>query len=275
MADLERPTDLILVRHGQSEANVVQKGFKEGKDIRTKEFHGRHDSEFRLSKRGIKQAKAAGAFIKSNFLDTDYWPDRFLCSPLNRTMETAIEMGISDEWEFRDELREREWAEVSLLSPQERREVYQHNEKLRQMSYYYWRPPGGESIADVVTNRTKPLLSTLYRENRGNSVIMVTHGEFIWAMRCHLERLHPIEFNIQDKDPAYKLPNCVLIHYSRRHPESGELNDRFMWRRVICPWDDKQSWNDGQWLELPLQRRAVTSSQMRKWFERAKPLKFE
>ena len=230
MTEPKRPVEIVLVRHGESEANVVHNLAKKGiLKIYSQDFINRHDSEYRLSKNGITQAKSAGKFIKQQI--TSYkTPTRFLTSPYNRTMETAVNLNVSDSWEVRDEIREREWAEASNLSPEERRNKYEINESLRQMSYYYWRAPGGESIADVVHNRVRLIIETIYRENAGERALLVTHGEFIWAMRFFLERLHPIEFNNQDSDPQYKISNCFVLQYSRRNPKTCDLSDHSSWR---------------------------------------------
>lgn len=272
MDEPKRPSDIILIRHGQSEANLIHDAQKQGKHIvNYGDFHNRHDSEYRLSPQGIEQAKSAGEFLLKNCLKEGE-PVRFLVSPYNRTMETAVNLGLSNNWEFRDEIREREWAEASVLSPEDRREKYETNERLKEMSYYYWRPPGGESIADVIHNRVRLILSTIYRENVGEKVIMVTHGEFIWAMRSYLERLHPNEFNVQDKDPNYKISNCFILHYSRHNPAKPEQADHFEWRRGVCPWDSSRSWQGGAWTHRPIRRRSVSAEQMRTWYEPFKPL---
>jgi broad specificity phosphatase PhoE len=272
MSEPNRPSDIILVRHGQSEANIIHEAQKVGKKVKSyRAFHERHDSEYRLSANGIEQAKKAGGFMLEHCVSS-YEDTRYLVSPYNRAMETAVQLGISDNWEIRDEIREREWAEASSLSPEERREKYEANERLKEMSYYYWRTPGGESIADVVHNRVRLIIDTIYRENAGQKVVMVTHGEFIWAMRTFLERLHPIEFNEQDRNSAYKISNCFVLHYSRKNPDNGELADHFEWRRGICPWDSNRSWSQGEWTSTPIRRRSVTTQDMKKWYEPFTPL---
>ena len=59
------PEDLYLVRHGESEGNLVNERSWKGDDsLFTQEHLGRHSFEWHLTDRGIEQAKAAGAFLR-------------------------------------------------------------------------------------------------------------------------------------------------------------------------------------------------------------------
>ena len=49
------------------------------------------------------------------------------------------------------------------------------------------RPPGGESLADVV-GRVHTFLDTLFRDRAGQKVLVVTHGGTIRCLRFALER---------------------------------------------------------------------------------------
>jgi len=270
---VHKPVEIVLVRHGQSEGNVINHRLKAGEDIVVPGYRERHESLLRLSPLGVEQARAAGSWVLKNVIEPADYNFRLMTSPYNRAMETAVEMGISDLWEPRLELREREWAEAAYLSPEERREAFERNEQLRQMSYYFWPPPGGgESVARMVDNRIKANLGTLYREDAGAGAIMVTHGETMWGYRVPLEKLHPLEFNEQDRDPAYHIPNCMIIRYKRQDPRSGEMLEHFEWRQAVCPWDASQSWAEGEWVNVQAGRRNVPTSQLQNWYEAYPPL---
>jgi broad specificity phosphatase PhoE len=51
------------------------------------------------------------------------------------------------------------------------------------------RPPGGESLADVV-GRVHMFLDVLFRDRIGQKVLVVTHGGTIRCFRFALERWH-------------------------------------------------------------------------------------
>lgn len=274
MADVQKPLDIIMVRHGESEGNVINRRLKKGEQTDLpEEYKNRHESLLRLSTLGKKQAKATGEWLKKNVLKNAKYPFRFMVSPYNRTMETAYLLGISKEWEPRTEIREREWAHMAYLSPVERRQLYEADERLREMSYYFWTPPGGESIARMIDNRVRSVINTIYRENPGQGVIMVTHGEFMWGARALMEKLHPLEFNEQDKDPAFHISNTMVIQYSRKDPKTGKLADHFEWRLAVCPWDASRSWDKGEWVHINSGRRKVGASQLKAWYEQTVPLK--
>ena len=58
---------MVLVRHGQSEANIAQQVFKTQADAVAPEgFSDRHDSHMRLSALGREQEQAAGAWRPLN-----------------------------------------------------------------------------------------------------------------------------------------------------------------------------------------------------------------
>ena len=59
--------ELVFVRHGESEANVVLSAVKKG-DTRgyTDEFRNKPNSEMELSPRGVEQAITAGKWVRTN-----------------------------------------------------------------------------------------------------------------------------------------------------------------------------------------------------------------
>lgn len=106
------PLDLVLVRHGQSEANVASRHSREGDhSLFTDEFRKKHDSQYRLTNEGVKQAKAAGKWIRENFKRPYF--DRYLTSEYARAMETAALLNLPEsKWYIDFFLREREWGGI-------------------------------------------------------------------------------------------------------------------------------------------------------------------
>jgi broad specificity phosphatase PhoE len=81
------PIDLIFVRHGQSEGNVANKASRRADNhFFTPEFRARHSREFRLTDKGILQAKSAGEWLRANVPQP---LDRFYVSDYIRAKETA------------------------------------------------------------------------------------------------------------------------------------------------------------------------------------------
>lgn len=242
------PKNLVLIRHGQSEANIVQGFMKDDPNYtRPEEFYTRHDSLMRLSPRGVEQAQAAGNWLRANNLAHF---DRFYVSPHVRTCETAANLQLGGQWIKDDRWRERDWGEYGVLDEGERLKLFPHSANLKHINEWYWCPPGGESLATGVRERVTNIFGTLHREAEEQDVIGVTHGETLRVFQFLLERHTPGEWLEMDENPEYKMQNCQILHYTRINPETGELNRKIKWMRSICPWDESKSWNNGEWVEL-------------------------
>lgn len=243
------PNELVLVRHGQSEANIVQKQFKTNPDaVAPDGFHDRHDSRMRLSDQGREQACLTGDWLRDEFPDGF---DRYYTSSLVRTVETAGCLALGGNWHIDDRWRERDWGEYGVVTEQEPQ--FALSRKIRDQSKWYWCPPGGESLATGVSLRFKDILGTLHREMPEKRVIAVTHGETIQVARVILERLLPEQWHAQEEDPAFDVANCQVLQYSRTDPISGEVGKHLSWRRSVCAWDDSRSWQSGEWVKIERQ----------------------
>jgi len=253
------PVDLLLVRHGESEGNVAVHASKRGDDthILNPEFRERHSSMWRLTEQGVAQAQQAGAWIRENFpvsasndLDGadadegfgDAVPagsfDRYYVSAYTRALETAAHLNLPQaRWFISPNLRERERGTEDLLSREER-ELLVESARVRKATPLYWRPLNGESIADTCT-RVRDLFATLHREVPEGRVIVVCHGEVMEAARVLLERLTPDEYAAwtDSKDPADRIHNGQVFHYTRRDPVTGAISKHLNWKRSICTSD--------------------------------------
>ena len=236
------PKNLILVRHGQSEANVIQKADKAGgQALSTEETMLVADRSWRLTTNGVAQAQAAGAWIRDNVSTLD----RCITSPYVRTRETAANLGLRDaRWEENRVVRERSWGEISSMPRKVFQEQYSHNALLKRKDPLYWAPPAGESIANVAENRVRNLLSTLHRESSEQNVLVVSHGDFMWSTRLVLERWSDEEFLEYENDPGLTIYNCTVVHYSRVDPLTGGVADWMRWVRVAHPRRDRET---GTW----------------------------
>ena len=234
------PRNLFLVRHGQSEANVMQKASKAGdQSLYTEETMTVPDRSWRLTELGVQQAKVAGAWIAQQ----DVTFDRAVVSTFTRARETAAMLGLDVRWEESRVIRERSWGEIGSMSKQDFARKYSQNASYRDSDPLYWAPPAGESIANVAENRVRNILSTLHRENPRENVLMVTHGEFMWATRLVLERWSDEEFLDRDADRAEVIHNCTVLQYTAVDPRNPEnVHDKLSWVRRSWP-----ALVDGEW----------------------------
>ncbi len=242
------PQDFVMVRHGNSEANVIQALYKQDPDAQAPEgFFDRHDSRMRLSATGREQAARAGEWLTNEFPDGF---DRYYVSPLARTMETAARLAIGGAWIPDDRWRERDWGEYGVLNESQQIDRYELSHRLKGQHKWYWCPPGGESLATGVRLRFEDILETAHRETDRKRVIAVTHGEMIDVARFVLERMTPEAWLEDNKMPERKISNCQVLHYTRVNPITKEMADQLRWFRSVCPWDESRSWNNGEWMAI-------------------------
>lgn len=171
---------LVLLRHGESEWN------KENK------FTGFTDVE--LSANGIEEAKAAGRSLKNIKFDVVF------TSTLKRAYNTAslamTEAGQQHDFVKHDDLRERDYGDLTGLNKDEMRKKFGEEQVHIWRRSYDVRPPGGESLKDVVDRvrpyyleHIKPLL------DEGKNVLIAAHGNTLRAMLIILEENTPENIN--------------------------------------------------------------------------------
>ncbi len=171
---------LVLLRHGESQWN------KENK------FTGFKDID--LSENGILEAKAAGTALKNIKFDTVF------TSTLKRAYNTAslalTEAGQGTEMTRHDDLRERDYGDLTGLNKDEMRQKFGEEQVHIWRRSYDVRPPGGESLKDVVA-RVEPY----YRANieplvkAGKNVLIAAHGNTLRAMLIILGENTPDNIN--------------------------------------------------------------------------------
>lgn len=231
------PEELVIIRHGQSEYNVLRD--LKNEDPQYKEFkraHARnHRSQYArtlaaemrkkyalkesdvltsLTSHGAKMSYTTGELLRS----VAKIPHVIFVSPYTRTEQTRI--NIMSGWPAlgaakivrEDRIREQEHGLATLYNDWRVFEVMHPEQKeLRELQGEYWyRYPQGESVSDV-RERTRSMLSTLVREYSGYRVWFITHHLTILSIRSLLERLSPEQFIDLDKNE--KPVNCGVTFY--------------------------------------------------------------
>lgn len=248
------PLDLVFVRHGQSEANIVQEAEKEGKTLNLPpELRDRPDWMQRLTPLGVEQAKAAGVWIQQNIGDIDETFDARYYSSFIRARETAAHLGgVALTWRKHSMLHERDWGHYGTTPRNEQAERYPRTAQLKHDAPLYVRLDGGESLADSVTLRVRDFRDTAKRKWDGKKLIAVTHGDTIGVVRYVFEDMLPEQWHDVAKDPTQKIGNCAILWYTRTNPEDEkDVRPYIGWRRIIQPDDIESSPFGGKWQELP------------------------
>ena len=116
-------------------------------------------------------------------------------------------------------IRERDPGYTYDMTEAEARESFPWIEEYwRTFGGFFSRPPGGESLADVVS-RVDTFLRSLYRDWAGRRVLVVVHGGTIRCLRFVLERwaYEKVDQLMRDDPPA----NCGVTTY--RATGDGDL----------------------------------------------------
>ena len=230
------PIDLVLVRHGQSEGNLAKRQSEAGDNTAfTNEFRNRHTASFRLTAKGRKQAERAGTVLRGLFYEGNTGFDRLFVSEYARAQETAGLLGLPNaKWRLDPYLSERDWSDLSTMPDDERQQKFGDALRMQDAEPFFWSPPNGESLAQLCL-RIDRVLTTLHRDGGDKRVILVCHGEVMWAFKIRLERLSKERFkdlHLSD-DARNKIHNCQILHYTRRNPMTGELVEHLNWFRSI------------------------------------------
>ena len=254
------PIDLILVRHGQSEGNLAVHASRDGDNsFFTPEFLDRHSREFRLTNKGIEQAKMAGEWLKKN-VQAPF--DRFYVSDYIRAKETAFYLDLPQaEWRVEYQLRERDKALMDNCPVDEQKKLFEMEQRQYDMDRFLSYPAGGgESIPLLCLRLKADFLSHIARECSDKRVIVVCHGHVMRALQLELENLGHDDFIRLDssKKPEDKIRNCQILWYTRRDPNLGKVvSNHLVAVRSISPSGEK---GDYGW--RPIARKKYSNEEL-------------
>jgi broad specificity phosphatase PhoE len=203
------PAALWLVRHGESLGNVAD-AHAHASGAGRLELDVR-DPDVELSDTGEAQASALGRHLAG--LPGPERPTLVLSSPFTRarhTAELAVEpLGLPVRLDER--LRERDFGAFDGMTGAGIREQYPEEARRRTtLGKFYYRPPGGESWADVAL-RIRSVLSTEAPVLDGERVLVVAHQAVIMVFRYVLEGLD--EPGLMELDAREQIANASLTSY--------------------------------------------------------------
>lgn len=203
------PREIVLVRHGESVGNLADAEARERGADRL-DLPAR-DADVELSDRGRRQADALGAWMT----DAEHLPDVVISSPYARALETArraVEAPSLDVL-LDERLRERDLGRFDgMTGAGIRSEFADEAERRARVGKFYYKPPSGESWADVVL-RIRSLLADLRHGFEDQRVWMFTHQAVIMSFRYVLEGL--TEQELLEIDRSSTIPNASMTTYRR------------------------------------------------------------
>jgi broad specificity phosphatase PhoE len=211
MAQAPGPTALWLVRHGESMGNLADAQAHEQGSGRL-ELDVR-DPDVPLSPTGEAQADALGSWLAT--LPADQRPTTVLSSPFARaagTAERAIAAsGLGLTIRYDERLRERDFGAFDGMTREGIRAEYPDEARRRDLlGKFYYRPPGGESWADVAL-RIRSVLVTARLDLPGERLLVTSHQAVIMVFRYVLDEL--TEEQLLDLDRSDPIANCSVTRY--------------------------------------------------------------
>ena len=206
------PAALWLVRHAESEGNVADDSANRERAERL-DLPAR-DPDVRLSATGCEQADALGRAWRD--LPRGERPEVVLSSPFERALRTAERAVRAAGWQDvaiqRDErLRERDLGLLDGFTKSgiERR-FPEEAERRAWLGKFYYRPPGGESWADVAA-RVRAVLEMVTGRYAGRRLVVVSHQAVLMLFRYVLEELD--EAAVLELDATQRLANTGVVRY--------------------------------------------------------------
>ena len=202
---------LGVIRHGQSTGNVIAQDAEtdglEAIDIPER------DADVPLSGTGREQAQAVGAWLSA--LEEGERPVVAVVSPYLRTRQTAelALAGTGIRAVVDERLRDRELGVLDLLTGRgvQERLPEEYARRARHGKFYY-RPPGGESWADVLL-RLRALLRELREDHPGGRVLLFGHEATVLLVRYLAESLSEAE--LMEIAHATSVANCSISTWRR------------------------------------------------------------
>jgi broad specificity phosphatase PhoE len=207
---------LGVVRHGQSTGNVIAEAAETG-GLEVIDILER-DADVPLSDLGREQAAAVGRWLADQ--PDDERPELAVVSPYLRARQTAeLALAGSGLPEIVDErLRDRELGVLDRLT---RRGVAarlpDESRRRKYLGKFYYRPPGGESWADVLL-RLRTLLWELRQDHPDGRVLLFSHEAVVLLVRYLVEHLSEAELMVIA--PSVSIANGSITSWRR---VAGEL----------------------------------------------------
>lgn len=180
--------EIILVRHGESKANVNNL------------YYGSMD--YRLTEKGKKEAEKAGKILKY----MDFIPDYKYTSRLTRTHETLENMGFSNEKAKEDErLNERALGELEGYTEKQILKKDPTLFKRWDEEWFDFAPRGGENLIKFI-HRVASFMDDLAKDHsKGDKILIVSHAGTMKSIMSYILGSHRTIFE------NMMLSNCSII----------------------------------------------------------------
>jgi len=219
-------SDLILIRHEETEGNVAMVKSKFGGDNSgfTTELRNSQSTSWCLTERGRERCSFIRDWLQQHVLVSGEF--NFVTSQSRRAMETACLALPTATWTINDLVRGRNWGGIECVPWSEWPNFCQVPTHEQLPSGFHQAYPNGEAMVEV-WERTRKFINSLT-----GCTLVVTHGEVLLMARILLESVPTSEYH-QLESNGNHVRNGQVVWYSKRHPNSGVLSSEFAFRRML------------------------------------------
>ena len=217
------PKLLVLVRHAESEGNILSVDERAKFDLAT--------HAYKLTFRGEKQAELTGGYLRKRFGDFDVYYQSYY----SRTKQT---LGIMyPKARIYEDARLAEgqrgiWHTMAIAQMKKR--FPEEIERKKREGLYHYRPWGGENWPDIEL-RIHSFLGTLSRDYSGKRVICAVHGHWLILFQRLIHHF-PIEDALKKyKDSVFENAS-VTIYEGKKIKGKSRLVVK---EENIIPWKNK------------------------------------
>jgi len=230
------PNELLICRHGESEANV-RKNAAKARGEEPAWTGVLRDMDSPLTGFGLRQAYSLGVHLRNLYPATLGYKFHNVCrggmleyiitSPYLRSRQTTAEiirgLDYTPEVVVDERLREIDFGIMDGIDRKRFRELFPSEADRRERDGKYWyRPPGGENRPDCRL-RVHSILDTLNRDYVDTKTLISCHSVIVLAFRSLLERWGETEYMQVDKEDDVK--NCGLTIYKREDRRRLKLQE--------------------------------------------------
>ncbi len=227
---LECPIELSIIRHAQSERNLLTRKWQFSGTPDQRDLLKLPDHKVNLTEKGKKQAEDSGSGITNEIK-----PDIIITSGYARTIQTLAGIkSTSNAWDkipVKEDLmiRERETGYTWSMLDTPHHEVFPFlPEYWQQHGNFLARPVGGHSILDMIESRLYRFIEKMGKKYAGKKVCLVAHGRVVAALRFVLEDMTLEEAeDLVDRNSHNGGPKNVGLTVYRYNPWSGRLELAF------------------------------------------------
>jgi len=218
------PRNLVMVRHAESEGNVLTADERAEYDCAT--------DRYRLTERGRKQAELTARFLYKRYPEgfAAYYTSYYVRS--RETMEIMYPKAKIYEDPRLAEATRGIWHTMSAAQMEAR--FPEEVKRKEREGLYHYRPLGGENWPDIEL-RIHSFLGTLSRDYEGRDVLMVVHGHWLILLQRLIHH-----FSIEEAVRLYKqghFHNASVTSYWVDRDTAGR-------QRFVCDLNNYAPWKE-------------------------------